>query len=55
MGTPLISKIQEKYPDSIMSTFSMVPSTEVSDMVVEPCDATLSVHQLVENSQNLLH
>ena len=50
MGTPLISKIQEKYPDSIMSTFGMVPSTEVSDMVVEPYDATLSVHQLVENT-----
>ena len=31
-------------------TFSVVPSPKVSDTVVEPYNATLSVHQLVENS-----
>ena len=35
MGTLLISKIREEYPDRIM---------------VEPYNATLSVHQLVENT-----
>ncbi|KAJ6888286.1 beta-tubulin [Populus alba x Populus x berolinensis] len=30
-------------------TFSMFPSPKVSDTVVEPYNATLSVHQLVEN------
>ncbi|KFV67747.1 Tubulin beta-7 chain, partial [Dryobates pubescens] len=44
MGTLLISKIREEYPDRIMNTFS------VSDTVVEPYNATLSVHQLVENT-----
>jgi len=50
MGTLLISKIREEYPDRIMSTFSVIPSPKVSDTVVEPYNATLSVHQLVENA-----
>jgi tubulin beta len=33
-----------------MLTFSVVPSPKVSDTVVEPYNCTLSVHQLVENS-----
>lgn len=66
MGTLLISKIREEYPDRMMCTFSVVPSPkvhncffqfnlfsrhfQVSDTVVEPYNATLSIHQLVENS-----
>jgi len=50
MGTLLVSKIREEYPDRIMSTYSVVPSPKVSDTVVEPYNATLSVHQLVENA-----
>jgi tubulin beta len=68
MGTLLISKIREEYPDrqfrkkkllffilfhhllGIMMTFSVVPSPKVSDTVVEPYNATLSIHQLVENT-----
>eukprot|EP00568_Trieres_chinensis_P010352 CAMPEP_0183298264 /NCGR_PEP_ID=MMETSP0160_2-20130417/5339_1 /TAXON_ID=2839 ORGANISM="Odontella Sinensis, Strain Grunow 1884" /NCGR_SAMPLE_ID=MMETSP0160_2 /ASSEMBLY_ACC=CAM_ASM_000250 /LENGTH=448 /DNA_ID=CAMNT_0025460269 /DNA_START=137 /DNA_END=1483 /DNA_ORIENTATION=- len=50
MGTLLVSKIREDYPDRIMSTYSVVPSPKVSDTVVEPYNATLSVHQLVENA-----
>ena len=105
MGTLLISKIREEYPDRMMCTYSVVPSPkvgggegwawrqsgcgrlrggkrkrratrarasarppccccpplpsppppalrclQVSDTVVEPYNATLSVHQLVENA-----
>merc|ERR1711987_41251 len=50
MGTLLISKIREEYPDRVMSTYSIIPSPKVSDTVMEPYNATLSVHQLVENS-----
>ena len=50
MGTLLISKIREEYPDRIMTTFSVIPSPKVSDTVVEPYNAVLSFHQLVENS-----
>lgn len=52
MGTLLISKIREEYPDRIMSTFSVVPSPKVSDTVVEPYNTVLSVHQLVENTDS---
>ena len=41
MGTLLISKIREEYPDRIMNTFSVVPSPKVSDTVVEPYNATV--------------
>merc|ERR1740130_1981561 len=43
MGTLLISKIREEYPDRVMLTFS-----------VEPSNATLSVHQLVENADECM-
>ena len=42
MGTLLISKIREEYPDRMMLTFSVFPSPKVSDTVVEPYNATLS-------------
>merc|ERR1712137_1190516 len=50
LGTLLMSKIKEEYPDRMLCTFSVVPSPKVSDTVVEPYNATLSVHQLVENA-----
>ncbi|KAF8263821.1 hypothetical protein EI94DRAFT_1874459 [Lactarius quietus] len=34
----------------MMCGYSVVPSPKVSDTVVEPYNATLSVHRLVENS-----
>ncbi|XP_026850467.1 tubulin beta chain isoform X2 [Drosophila persimilis] len=46
LGTLLISKIREEYPDRIMVSFSVLPSPKVSEVVVEPYNATLSVHQL---------
>merc|ERR1711981_163077 len=47
MGTLLISKIREEYPDRVMSTYSVIPSPKVSDTVVEPYNAVLSFHQFV--------
>ncbi|KAH9015270.1 beta-tubulin 2 [Lactarius deliciosus] len=46
----LLSKLREEYPDRILATFSILPSPKVSETVVEPYNALLSVHQLVENS-----
>jgi len=54
MGTLLISKIREEFPDRMMCTFSVVPSPKVSDTVVEPYNATLSIHQLVENADEVV-
>jgi len=49
LGSLLLSRIREEYPDRILSTYSVLPSPKVSDTVVEPYNAVLSVHQLVEN------
>ena len=50
MGTLLISKIREEFPDRMMATFSVVPSPKTSDTVIEPYNATLSIHQLVDTA-----
>lgn len=50
LGTKLLWKLREEYPERIMNTFSVAPSPKVSDTVVEPYNATLSAHQLVENT-----
>ena len=46
MGTLLISKVREEYPDRIMETFSVIPSPKVSDTVVEPYNAVLNSLEL---------
>jgi len=50
MGTLLLLKIRDAYPDRITCTYSVYPSPKVSDTVVEPYNAVLSSHQLLENS-----
>lgn len=49
MGTLLLSKIREEYPDRMINAFSVVPSPKVSDTVVEPYNAILSISQLIDN------
>lgn len=53
MGTLLISKIKEDYPDRMLSSFSVLPSEKVSDAVTEPYNAVLSIHQLLENADQV--
>jgi len=50
MGTLLLLKIRDGYPDRMTCTYSVYPSPKVSDTVVEPYNAVLSSHQLLENS-----
>jgi len=50
MGTLLLLKIRDGYPDRITTSYSVYPSPKVSDTVVEPYNAVLSTHQLLENS-----
>ena len=54
MGTLLIEKLKEEYPDTILATFSVMPSPKVSDAVVEPYNAILSVNQLIEHSDQVI-
>ncbi|GJE85546.1 tubulin beta chain [Phanerochaete sordida] len=50
LGSLILSKFREEFPDRMLATFSVLPSPKVSETVVEPYNALLSVHQLVENS-----
>lgn len=50
LGALLLGKIREEYPDRMLATFSIFPSPKVSETVVEPYNAVLSTHNLVENS-----
>ncbi|OMJ29467.1 Tubulin beta chain [Smittium culicis] len=50
MGSLFTQKLREEYPDRMMATYSVIPSPKVSDTVVEPYNAVLSMHHLVENS-----
>ncbi|KAJ7672246.1 beta-tubulin 2 [Mycena polygramma] len=49
LGCLLLSKMREEFPDRMLATFSILPSPKVSETVVEPYNAMLSVHQLLEN------
>jgi tubulin beta len=53
LGTLLLNKLREEYPDRILSTYSIIPSPKVSDTVVEPYNCVLSVHQLVESADEV--
>ncbi|KAF7977042.1 hypothetical protein HWV62_4808 [Athelia sp. TMB] len=50
LGTLVMSKLREEYSDRMVSTFSILPSPKVSETVVEPYNALLSLHQLIQHS-----
>ncbi|XP_046917005.2 LOW QUALITY PROTEIN: tubulin beta-1 chain [Dermatophagoides farinae] len=50
MGTLLMSRIGEEFPDRMLASFSVLPSKKVSDTIVEPYNAILSIHELIENT-----
>ncbi|KAJ1849412.1 Tubulin beta chain (Beta tubulin) [Coemansia sp. RSA 2708] len=50
LGSLVLQKVREEYPDRMMSTFTVMPSQDTSDAVVEPYNSVLSIHHLIENS-----
>lgn len=51
LGSLLVSKVRDEYPDNIINTFSVVPSPVVCNSVVEPYNAVLTLNHLIEYSQ----
>ncbi|GMG37979.1 unnamed protein product [Aspergillus oryzae] len=49
MGSLLISRLRDEYPDRVIATFSIFPS-RVPDVVVKPYNVTLSMNRLIEDS-----
>ena len=50
LGTLLIENLRDEYRNRIIQTFSVYPSPKVSDVVVEPYNATFTTHSLIENA-----
>ena len=53
MGTLLISKIREEYHDRIIETLAVFPSPKVSDTIVQPYNAALSIYLLVDSTDEV--
>eukprot|EP00386_Alphamonas_edax_P008038 GDKI01026491.1.p1 GENE.GDKI01026491.1~~GDKI01026491.1.p1 ORF type:complete len:442 (+),score=93.53 GDKI01026491.1:230-1555(+) len=49
MGSHLMNRMREEYPDRMMMAYSVFPSPKVSDTVVEPYNCVLTLAQLIEN------
>jgi tubulin beta len=50
MGTLIMSKLRDEYPNKIIATFSVFPSNKVSDLLVEPYNAMLTIQHLTKNA-----
>lgn len=50
MGSLLLQKLKEEYPDRIINSFSVIPSPKVSETVVEPYNAILSLNEMICNA-----
>jgi tubulin beta len=55
MGSLLLSRIRDEFSyNKIVQTFSVFPSSKVSDTVVEPYNAILANHWLIENASSTM-
>ena len=54
MGSLLVNRISDEYPDRIINTFSVIPSEKVSETVVEPYNAVLSLKELIKNTDETI-
>lgn len=50
LGTFLLIRMRDMYPDRLIQSHTVFPSDCTSDNVVEPYNATLATHQLIENT-----
>ncbi|XP_068972999.1 tubulin beta-1 chain-like isoform X1 [Bombus flavifrons] len=48
MTALLMTKLKEEYPERILKTYSVIPSPVMSDVVVEPYNAILTLGKLIE-------
>lgn len=53
-GTLLLEKLREEYPDSMMVSYPVFPSAKVSEVVVEPYNAMLSIQKLMVRCMSVI-
>ena len=54
MGTLLLQKLKDEYTDRIINTFTVIPSPKVSETVVEPYNAILSLNEMICNTDEAI-
>lgn len=54
MGSLLLQKLKEEYQDRIINTFTVIPSPKVSETVVEPYNAILSLNEMICNTDETI-
>lgn len=54
MGSLLLKKLKDEYPDRIINTYSIIPSEKVSETVVEPYNAILSLNEMILNTDETI-
>ena len=52
-GSLLMSRLHDEFPDVLIMNTSIFPSTQVSDVVVEPYNTVLSLDRLIEHSSGV--
>ncbi|KAK2576968.1 hypothetical protein KPH14_011932 [Odynerus spinipes] len=50
MGSFLLQKLKEEYADRIMKSYAILPAPKMSDVVVEPYNAILSLQRLIDST-----
>ncbi|XP_070499053.1 tubulin beta-1 chain-like [Chironomus tepperi] len=50
MGSLLMHKLKDEYQDRIVNTYSVIPSAKVSETVVEPYNAILTLSEMINGS-----
>lgn len=50
LGSLLINRLRDEYENRIINTFSVIPSEKVSETIVEPYNAVLSLKEMVNSS-----
>ncbi|XP_015171777.1 PREDICTED: tubulin beta chain-like [Polistes dominula] len=50
MGSLLLQKLKEEYADRIIKSYAVLPAPKISDVVVEPYNAILSIYYLIDSS-----
>lgn len=54
MGSLLLRNLKDEFPSQIINTFTVIPSTKVSETVVEPYNAVLSLNEMIFNTDEAI-
>lgn len=54
MTSLLLKNLQDEYQDRLITTFSVLPSTDLSETVVEPYNAVLTLNQMISGTDQTI-